>query len=117
MEKTIKQLELDGRNLAFNVAKNYIDPKQMDAYLKDVEFYTNIPVLDEKPQELISLELVRSQTAQLRELRKEQEQVLANEEKIKAALELTKQTMDKIYPAGADIKVNVNDISYLSGKN
>lgn len=98
MEKTIKQSELTGRELAFNVALNYIDPKHAEAYKKEVEFYTNIPVLDEKPQELISLELVRSQTAQLRELRKEQEQVLANEEKIQAALEITKSAIERYYP-------------------
>lgn len=96
-EKTITQQNLDGRKMAFDVAKNYIDPNQMNAYLKDVEFYTNISVTEEKSQELISLELVRSQTAQLRELRKEQESVLSNEAKILEAVQLTKQTIDKIY--------------------
>ncbi len=99
MEKSIKKEELEGRRIAFEVAKNYIDPKQLDAYLKDVDYYTNVPVIEEKPQELIALELVRSQTAQLRELRKEQESVLANEVKILAALELTKQTVQKMYPS------------------
>jgi hypothetical protein len=97
MSKEITQSELNGRILAFNVAQNYVDPKQLEAFKKDVEFYTSITVKDEKPAELISLELVRSQTAQLRELRKEQEQVLVNEQKIIDAVTLTKETIDKIY--------------------
>ncbi|MDR3551218.1 MAG: hypothetical protein P4L31_07435 [Candidatus Babeliales bacterium] len=94
----ISQQELDGRKLAFNVASNYIDPKQKEDFLKDVEFYTNLPIKEEKSPELISLELVRSQTAQLRELRKEQETILINEQKIVEAVTLTKTTIDSIYP-------------------
>lgn len=97
-QNQISQQELDGRKLAFNVALNYIDPKQKEAFLKDVEFYTNVPIKEEKPAELISLELVRSQTAQLRELRKEQEAILKNEQLIVDAVTLTKTTIDSIYP-------------------
>lgn len=108
-QQPISQSELDGRKLAFDVAKNYIDPKQRDAFAKEVEFYTSVPIKEDKTPELIALETVRSQTAQLRELRKEQESVLANEQKIVEAVELTKETIEKMYPKHL---IDINDVSY-----
>lgn len=98
MSKEITHNELTGRQLAFQVARNYIDPKQADAFAKEVEFYTNVPIVNEKTPDVINLETARQQTAQLRELRKEQEQVITNEAKIVSALELTLQTVERIYP-------------------
>lgn len=97
-QSPITQSELSGRIMAFDIAKNYVDKSQHEAFEKDVKFYTDVPVKDEKPPAVLDLEVARSQTAQLRELRKEQEQVLLNEQEIVKAVTLTKETIDKIYP-------------------
>lgn len=96
-QKPISAEEMKGRQLAFQVWEANLSGNKA-TFETERNFYLSVPVLEEKPQELISLELVRSQTAQLRELRKEQEQVLTNEEKIQAALELTKSTVERYYP-------------------
>ena len=36
-QNQISQQELDGRKLAFNVALNYIDPKQKEAFEKEFD--------------------------------------------------------------------------------
>lgn len=61
------------------------------------DYYLNVPVV-EKTKELIDLELVRSQTAQVRELRKENEAYLNTIPKMQQGLTETKELINKLFP-------------------
>ncbi len=66
-----------------------------DQFETEKAYYLNVPIL-EKTKETIDLELIRSQTAQLRELRKEQQLVLDNEAKLTDAINTTGKAIERL---------------------
>jgi hypothetical protein len=94
-QQPITTSEIEGRKFVFQLWKSNPGLSK-EAIQKEEQFYLNVPIKDEKPVEVLNLETARSQTAQLRELRKEQETVLANNEKIIQSAKEVENALSKL---------------------